>query len=60
MKSSQKENEVASVAAAQAVRPLGRVTAREISAEELKTISGGFGTAGISNAGGWGDKDLVN
>ncbi|MEO5625541.1 MAG: hypothetical protein ABIQ70_06000 [Dokdonella sp.] len=61
MKSSQKVNEVASVAAAQAVRPLGRLTAREISAEELAKISGGYATPGISNSpGGDGDRDMIN
>jgi len=42
------------------VRPLGRVSARELSQEEIASIAGGFPTSGISNAGGVGDRDLMN
>lgn len=41
------------------VRPLGRVTARELSQEEIASIAGGW-TFGISNAGGFGDRDLIH
>lgn len=47
------------VKAEEIARPLGRVTARELSAEEIASVGGGW-TFGISNAGGAGDKDLMH
>ncbi|MDC0714661.1 hypothetical protein POL68_39800 [Stigmatella sp. ncwal1] len=41
------------------IRPLARLTAQELSPEDLAKVSGGW-SSGISNAGGWGDRDLQN
>lgn len=58
LKNNEQVNE-ANVEVEVSVRPLGRSTARELSSDEIASIAGGF-THGISNAGGWGDKDYMN
>jgi hypothetical protein len=53
-----KNEQAKEVTNSEIARPLGRVTARELNAEEVATVSGGW-TFGLSNLGGANDKDLI-
>lgn len=58
MNNNEQVNEINTTTEATA-RPLGRVTARELSTEEIASVAGGW-SWGWSNFGGVGDRDMLN